>query len=77
MNLTSGEMEIIACKFLNRDCRDSWDKILTIYGTCLVFTPSSGNKDTRISNKLLRSMENEEAKVPLWSSKFHFDFCEV
>ncbi|CAG5113091.1 Oidioi.mRNA.OKI2018_I69.chr2.g7234.t1.cds [Oikopleura dioica] len=41
MNSTSGEMEIIACKFLNRDCRDSWDKILTIYGTCLVFTPSS------------------------------------
>ncbi|CBY22537.1 unnamed protein product [Oikopleura dioica] len=41
MNDTNGDMEIIACKFLNRDCRHSWASVKTIYGTCLVFNPLS------------------------------------
>ena len=52
MNETTGDMEIIACKFLNRDCRHSWASVKTIYGTCLVFNPLSDHWKTQKQKSL-------------------------
>lgn len=32
LNQTKPDVQIIACKFLNSDCRHDWEDILTVYG---------------------------------------------